>query len=261
MFAELHRGDTPLLMANAWDIGTAKSLAFLGYQALATTSAGHAAVLGRHDGGINRDEAIAHAAELTAATGLPVNGDFENGFADEPDEAAETYRLASEAGVVAGSIEDWNRDAKQMYDTELATARVAAAAEAAHGGPVRMVLTARCEHHIRGVDDLDATIARLQSYQEAGADVLYAPGIVTADQIRAVASSVDRPVNVLALPGVPPVAELAELGVARVSVGSGFSLVAYGALANAAKELLEQGAYGWWEQAGAARALRSAFDS
>jgi 2-methylisocitrate lyase-like PEP mutase family enzyme len=260
-FAELHRGDTPLLMANAWDIGTAKSLAFLGYQALATTSAGHAAVVGRHDGGITRDEAIAHAAELTAATGLPVNGDFENGFADEPDTAAETYRLAAAAGVVAASIEDWNRDAKQMYDIELATARVAAAAEAAHGGTVRMVLTARCEHHIRGVDDLAATISRLQAYQEAGADVLYAPGIVTADQIRAVVSSVDRPVNVLALPGVPPVAELAELGVARVSVGSGFSLVAYGALANAAQELLEHGTYGWWEQAGAARAFRSAFDS
>src|SRR5688572_21696617 len=244
-FAELHRGDTPLLMANAWDIGTAKSLAFLGYQALATTSAGHAAVLGRHDGGVSRDEAIAHAAELTAATGLPVNGDFEHGFADEPEDAAETYRLASEAGVVAASIEDWNRDAQQMYDVGLAKARVAAAAEAAHGGSVRMVLTARCEHHIRGIDDLDATIGRLQAYQEAGADVLYAPGIVTADQIRSLVSSVDRPLNVLALPGVPPVAELAELGVARVSVGSGFSLVAYGALANAAKELLEQGTYGW----------------
>ena len=110
-FAELHQGDTPLLMANAWDIGTAKSLAFLGYRALATTSAGHAAVLGRHDGGVSRDEAIAHAAELTTATGLPVNGDFEHGFADEPEDAAETYRLASEAGVVAASIEDWNRDA------------------------------------------------------------------------------------------------------------------------------------------------------
>ena len=142
-----------------------------------------------------------------------------------------------------------------MYDAALAAERVAAAAEAAHGGPVRIVLTARCEHHIRGIDDLDATIARLQAYQEAGADVLYAPGIVTADQIRSVVSSVDRPVNVLALPGVPTVAELAELGVARVSVGSGFSLVAYGALADAAKELLEQGTYGWWEQAGAAQGV------
>lgn len=248
-------------MANAWDAGTAKALAFLGYQALATTSAGHAAVLGRRDGGVTRDEAIGHAADLTAAAGLPVNGDFEHGFAENLDGVAETYRLAAEAGIAGCSIEDWDRDAQRIYDVELAAARVTAAADAAHRGPVRMVLTARCEHHIRGIDDLDATIVRLQTYQEAGADVLYAPGIVSADQIRAVVNSVDRPVNVLALPGVPPVAELAEIGVARVSVGSGFSLVAYGALADAAKELLEQGTYGWWERAAAASPLRSAFDS
>jgi len=259
-FSELHHGDTPLLLANAWDAGTAKSLAFLGFKALATTSAGHAAVLGRHDGGVTRDEALAHAIELAAATPLPVNADFENGFADDLDGLADLYRQAAEAGVAGASIEDWNPKDQVIYDIDVAKARVEAAAAAAHAGPARLVLTARAENQLRGIDDLDDTIARLQAYQEAGADVLYAPCITTTEQIAAVVSSVDRPVNVLALPGVPPVSELGELGVARVSVGSGFSLVAYGALAVAAKEWLEQGTYGWWEQAGPARELRGAFD-
>jgi 2-methylisocitrate lyase-like PEP mutase family enzyme len=259
-FLDLHHGETPLLMPNAWDVGTAKSLAHLGFHALATTSAGHAAVLGRHDGGVTRDEAVAHCAELTDATNLPVNGDFENGFADDPEEAAETYRLAASAGIAGCSIEDFSRTDQVLYPVDLAKARVAAAAEAAHDGAVRMVLTARAENHIRGVDDLGDTIARLQAYQEAGADVLYAPGIITAEQISAVVDAVDRPVNVLVLPGTPSIAELAELGVGRISVGSGFSLVAYGALATAAKELLERGTYGWWAQAGAASAFDGAFD-
>lgn len=260
-FAELHRGDTPLLLANAWDAGTAKSFAVLGFKALATTSAGHAATLGRHDGGVTRDEAIAHAAELAAATPLPVNADLENGFAESPEDVSETYRLAAGSGIAGCSIEDWDPQRSVIYDIGLAKARVEAAAEAAHGGAVRLVLTARAENQLRGVDDLDDTITRLQAYQEAGADVLYAPCLYTRDDVARVVDSVDRPVNVLALPGVPPVAELAELGVARVSVGSGFSLVAYGALARAAKELLEEGTYGWWEQAGAAKAFAGAFDT
>ena len=259
-FSQLHHNDSPLLLANAWDVGTAKSLAFLGYRALATTSAGHAAVLGRHDGGVTHEEAIAHAVALTEATQLPVNGDFENGFADDPEEAAETYRLAAAAGVAGCSIEDYDPAHKVVYPVDFAKARVEAAAEAAHAGPVRMVLTARAENHIRGVDDLADTIARLQAYQEAGADVLYAPGVRTAEQITAVVGAVDRPVNVLTLPGTPSIAELGVLGVARISVGSGFSLVAYGALAVAAKELLEQGTYGWWAQAGEAKAFTGAFD-
>lgn len=248
-------------MANAWDVGTAKTLAFMGFAALATTSAGYAATLGRHDGAVTRDEAIAHAAELAAATPLPVNADLEHGFADSPDDVAETYRLAVVSGIAGCSIEDWDPRRSVIYDIGVATERVAAAAEATHAGSVRLVLTARAENQLRGVGDLDDTIARLQAYQEAGADVLYAPCLFARDDIARVVASVDRPLNVLALPGVPSVAELGEIGVARISVGSGFSLVAYGAMAAAAKELLEQGTYGWWEQAGPARSLTGAFDS
>ncbi|MGH8997920.1 MAG: isocitrate lyase/phosphoenolpyruvate mutase family protein, partial [Acidimicrobiia bacterium] len=190
-FAELHQGPSPLLLANAWDAGTAKALAFLGFRALATTSAGHAASLGRHDGTVTREEAIAHAATLAAATPLPVNADFENGFADDPGDAAETYRLAAERGVAGASIEDYDRVKGALYDLGLARERVAAAAEAAHGGAVRLVLTGRAENHIRGVDDLDDTITRLQAYQEAGADVLYAPGLTASDDIARLVSSVD----------------------------------------------------------------------
>lgn len=260
LFAELHHGSSPLLLANAWDAGTAKALTFLGFQAIATTSAGHAATLGRHDGNVTRDEAIAHAADLSAATMAPVSADLENGFADEPAGVAETMRLAAASGLAGCSVEDYSPGTAAIYDLDLARARVEAAVEAAHDGPVRLVLTARAENHIRGVNDLADTIARLQAYQEAGADVLYAPGLSSRDDIATVVRAVDRPVNVLALPGVPPVAELAEIGVARISVGSGFSLVTYGALATAARELLDEGTYGFWEQAGAASLVRGAFD-
>jgi len=259
-FAELHRAGNPLLMANAWDAGTAKVLAFLGFRALATTSAGHAATLGRHDGAVTRDEAIAHAAQLAAATPLPVNADLENGFADQPDAVAETYRRAAASGIAGASIEDWDPRAGVLYEAGPAAERVAAAAEAAHDGASRLVLTARAENHLRGVDDLEDTITRLIAYQEAGADVLYAPGLIERGSIQRVVDAVDRPVNVLALPGVPSVSELGGMGVARISVGSGFSLVAYGALVGAAQELLEEGTYSWWDQAQGARAVRGAFD-
>jgi 2-methylisocitrate lyase-like PEP mutase family enzyme len=260
-FLSLHVKGQPLLLANAVDVGTAKALAFLGFSALATTSAGHAATLGRHDGGVTRDEAIAHAAELQAATPLPVNADLENCFADEPAGVAETIRLAVEAGIAGASVEDWNPTAKAIYDHDVAVARVAAAAEAAHGGPQRLVLTARAENHIRGVQNLDDTIRRLQAYGAAGADVLYAPALIDPADIKRVVDAVEQPVNVLALPTAPPVAELAAIGVGRISVGSGFSLVMYGALATAAKELLEQGTYGFWQTAGQARAVAGAFDA
>jgi 2-methylisocitrate lyase-like PEP mutase family enzyme len=254
-FLDLHRGSTPLLLANAWDLGTAKALAAVGFQALATTSAGHAASLGRTDGNVTRDEAIEHGAALVGATDLPVSADLENGFADAPEQVAETVRMAIEAGLAGCSIEDWSGSA--IYDAGLAKERVAAAVEAAGD---RLVLTARAENHIRGVQDLDDTIARLQSFQEAGAHVLYAPGRVAADDIRRVVGSVDRPVNVLALPGVPPVAELGEIGVGRISLGSGFTLVAFGALVEASREILDQGTYGWWATAAHTAALGDAFD-
>lgn len=260
-FLALHAGPEPLLLANAWDAGTAKALAFLGFRALATTSAGHAATLGRHDGAVTRDEAIAHAADLVAATDLPVSADLEDGFGDDPEQAAETVRLALDAGLAGCSIEDWSRSRGEVNDLGLSRAKVEAAAEAAHGGGRELVLTGRAENHIRGVTDLADTIARLQAYQEAGADVLYAPGLVAADDIRRVVESVDRPVNVLARPGVPPVAELGRIGVRRVSVGGGFSLVTYGALVSAARELLDAGTYGFWARAGEAAALRGAFDT
>lgn len=259
-FLALHAGPDPLLLANAWDIGTAKSLAFLGFQALATTSSGHAATLGRHDGLVSRDEAIEHAAALASVTDLPVSADLENGFTDDPAETARTVQLAAAAGLAGCSIEDWGRADGAIYDIGLARAKVAAAADAAHGGETRLVLTARAENHIRGVHDLADTITRLQAYQQAGADVLYAPGLVDAADIKRVVESVDLPVNVLARPGVPPVAELARIGVRRISVGGAFALVAYGALATAARELLDEGTYGFLDGARAAGALRGAFD-
>lgn len=260
-FLELHRPGSPLLLANAWDRGSAVLLASLGFEALATTSSGHAATLGRLDGSVTRDEALAHADELAAATELPLNADLENGFADEPEGVAQTVRLAIEAGLAGCSVEDYTGDADTpIYDAGLAAERVAAAAEAAHSGPSSLVLTARAENHIHGRRDLDDTIARLQAYQEAGADVLYAPGLADLDDIRRLVESVERPVNVLARPGAPTVPELASVGVARVSVGGGFAFAALGAVVEAARELREDGSYGFWDVAKeGARAAHDAF--
>jgi 2-methylisocitrate lyase-like PEP mutase family enzyme len=247
-FLELHALETPLLLPNPWDLGSARLLAWLGFKALATTSGGFAASLGRLDGNVSREEAVAHAGAITAATGLPVNGDFENCFADDPAGVAQTVKLALEAGIAGCSIEDWS--GSEMYDMDLAAERVAAAAEVAHAGPVHMVLTARAENHLHVRADSDDTIARLRAYQDAGADVLYAPGLRSMEEIRAVLDSVERPVNVLAWPGVPPIAELAEAGVSRVSVGSSFAFAAYGGLIEAATELRDSGTYGYLERAG-----------
>ena len=258
-FLALHRPGQPLLMPNPWDLGSARLLASLGFEALATTSSGFAATLGRNDGLVTRDEAMIHAAVIVAATDLPVSADLENGYADDPAGAAETMRLAIEVGLAGASIEDFAREpGTGIYDIGLATERVAAAAEAAHAGPVSLVLTARAENYLRGNPDLAGTIARLQAYQEAGADVLYAPGLRSFEDISRVVHEVDRPVNVLALDDVPPVAELARAGVARISVGGAFAFAALGAVA-AAAELREQGTYGWraGSAAGAAAARRA----
>jgi 2-methylisocitrate lyase-like PEP mutase family enzyme len=260
-FLELHHGEGPLLLPNPWDQGSARLLAWLGFQALATTSSGHAATVGRLDGSVTRSEALDHAAAIVAATELPVSADLENGFADDPAGVADTVRLAAEAGLAGCSVEDATGDQdRPVYDAGLAADRVQAAAEAAHRGPVRLVLTARAENYLYGRPDLADTIARLQAFQAAGADVLYAPGISDLEEIRQLVASVDRPVNVLARPGVPAVAELAEAGVRRVSVGGAFAFAALGTLVEAATELRDAGTYGFWGQAGAgSEAARSAF--
>jgi 2-methylisocitrate lyase-like PEP mutase family enzyme len=263
-FRALHeRAGEPLLLPNPWDVGSARLLESLGFEALATTSSGFAASLGRLDGGVTREEALAHGAQLAAAVGVPVSADLENGFVRDPADVAETVRLAGEAGLAGCSIEDCSGDRDDpIYPFELAVERIAAAVEAAHaGGPARLVLTARAENHVRGRPDLADTIARLQAFEQAGADVLFAPGLKSLDEIREVVGAVSRPVNVLVLGGSPTVAELADAGVRRISVGGGFAFAAYGALADAARELREQGTTsGYWERtAVGVEAVRAAF--
>ncbi|MDQ5808191.1 MAG: isocitrate lyase/phosphoenolpyruvate mutase family protein [Actinomycetota bacterium] len=245
-----HDGDGPLLLPNPWDAGSARLLESLGFKALATTSSGFAATLGRRDYGVSRDEALGHAATIVQATSLPVSADLENGFADDPAGVAETVCLARGIGLAGCSIEDTTgRDDGPVYCLEHAVARVRAAVEAAHDGEAGFVLTARAENHLHGRDDLDDTIARLRAYAEAGADVVYAPGLSSLEDIRAVVDAVDVPVNVLTFPGAPPVAELRDAGVRRVSVGGAFAFAALGAVAEAARELLDQGTYGFLERA------------
>jgi 2-methylisocitrate lyase-like PEP mutase family enzyme len=249
-FLRLHHGDRPLLLPNPWDRGSAKLLESMGFLALATTSGGFAATLGRLDGRVTRDEALEHAAVISAATGLPVSADLENGFTDDPAAVAETIDGAIGAGLAGCSIEDYTRNPDDpIYELGLATERIAAAAEAAHRGPVHLVLTARAENYLHGRPDIDDTIARLRAYQDAGADVLFAPGLTAAADIRRVVESVDLPLNVVARPTLPSVAELAELGVRRISVGQSFAYRGYGATVEAARELLQDGTFGFMELA------------
>lgn len=262
-FLALHKPGEPLLLPNAWDAGSAKLLVSLGFQALASTSSGFAATLGRLDGSVSRTEALTHSAALVAATDLPVSADLENGFGADPETVADTVGGAVDTGLAGCSIEDssGNADAP-IYDLELARERIVAAAEAAHAGPVRLVLTARAENYLHGRPQLGDTIARLQAYEDAGADVLYAPGLTSLQEISEVVRSVRLPVNVVALRAAPAVAALASVGVARVSVGGHFAFNALGALVEAATELREHGTYGFTERSAAgSRAARQAFGS
>ena len=251
-FLSLHVKGRPLLQPNAWDAGSARILAALGFAAIATTSSGFAATLGRRDGHVTRDEALAHCRALAAAVDIPVAADLENCFADSPEGVAETVVLAADTGLAGCSVEDWS--GSEIYDRTLAFERVAAAVEAAAG---RLVITARAEDLLHG-GNLDEAIARVQAYSAVGADVVFVPGLRKPDDIRAVVSAVDRPVNVLVVPGSPPIAELAEMGVARISVGGSFAWTAYAALVAAATELRDAGTYGYGEKIAAARDIINA---
>ncbi len=236
-FRDLHAAQELFVMPNAWDVGSARILASLGFPALATTSQGFAWTLGKRDQEVNRDELVAHVAALAAATPLPVNVDSERCYPDDPGGITETIRQLAEAGAAGCSIEDYDPGADAIEPLEIAVERVAEGVAAAHAQPDPLVLTARAENHLYGLDDLDDTIARLVAYRDAGADVVYAPGLTDAAAIARVVDEVGIPVNVLALVTAPTIPELAELGVGRVSTGSLLTSAAYGALAAAAREL------------------------
>ncbi|MDQ0474685.1 isocitrate lyase/PEP mutase family protein [Labrys wisconsinensis] len=253
-FRSLHQRPGAFVIPNPWDAGTARLLASLGFEALATTSAGCAFGLGRPDGEgvLGRDEILANAGVIVAATDLPVSADLEGGFGDEPEACAQTIRAAAAAGLVGGSIEDaTGRPETPIHGFEAAVARVRAAAEAARSLPFAFTLTARAENFLHGRADLADTIRRLQAFQEAGADVLYAPGLPSREAIAAVVAAVDRPVNVVAGLREPrcSVAELAELGVKRISVGSSLARAAFGAVRRAAVEMRDEGRFDFAEAA------------
>ena len=262
VFAELHKRANAFIIPNPWDAGSARLLAHLGFEALATSSAGYAFTLGKADTTVGRDGTLAHAAALVAATDLPVSIDLENGFGDAPAVVAETIRLAAGTGAVGGSIEDsTKRPDDPLYERTLAVARIQAAAEVVHRLPFPFMLTARAENYLVGNPDLNDTIERLQLYQEAGANVLYAPGLTNKEDIATLVSSLDRPVNVLmGLPGVKlTVAELSAIGVRRISVGSGLARCALGAFLRAAEEMRDHGTFGFGEQAASSRLINSIF--
>jgi 2-methylisocitrate lyase-like PEP mutase family enzyme len=251
-FRALHKRPGAFIIPNPWDAGTAVILASLGFEALATTSAGLAFALGVRDGGgLTRTAALANVQAIAAATALPVSADLENCYADDPQEAAETLVLAAAAGAVGGSIEDATGDpATPIYDFSLAVERVAAAAEAVRRLPFPFMLTARAENFLNGRDDLDDTIRRLLAFEKAGADVLYAPALPSLDAIRTVCASVTKPVNVLAgARQTHSVAELAEAGAKRISLGSGLNRAALGGFLKAARELKDSGTVGFLREA------------
>ncbi|MCA1842827.1 MAG: isocitrate lyase/phosphoenolpyruvate mutase family protein [Actinobacteria bacterium] len=233
-FRALHEGE-PFLIPNPWDAGSARVLEALGFSALATTSSGFAFTLGRLDGGVSLDEVVEHVRVLAAATALPVSVDLENGYGPRPEQAASAITRVGEAGAVGGSIEDYDPD-DGLYETGQAAERIAAAVEAARSMGFPFTLTARAENHIRGNPDLDDTIARLRAYQEAGADVLYAPGLRSGEEIRSVCQALSKPVNVLAHRGLT-MGEVVSAGAQRISVGGALTWVAVAAMAEAAESL------------------------
>jgi 2-methylisocitrate lyase-like PEP mutase family enzyme len=263
-FRALHERDRAFIIPNPWDVGTARLLARLGFEALATTSAGYAFSVGQRDNTIGRDRMLEHTAAIASATDLPVSADLENGFADDPESVAVTIRLAAGTGLVGGSIEDsTNRPGVPIYAHELAVDRVRAAAQAARSLPFPFTLTARAENYLVGRPDLADTIRRLQAYQEAGADVLYAPGLRSQEDIAAVVGSVDRPVNVvMGLQGVQlSLAELSAIGVKRISVGSALTRAALGAFLRAAREMREHGTFAFAAEAVSYQEISSLFEA
>ena len=243
-FKKLHEQAGAFVIPNPWDAGSARILEGLGFQALATTSSGFANTLGRLDGQVTLDEKLEHCRSICRATSVPVNADLENGFADDPETAARTMVRAAKAGVAGGSIEDYNGEA--IYDFDLAVERVQAAAEAAHALETPFMLTARAENLLRGRDDLDDTIRRLQAFEAAGADVLYAPGLKTLDEVQTVTSAVSKPVNVLAvMVKGATVQELASAGAKRLSIGGALASASLAPLLKAGREMLEAGSFDW----------------
>ena len=246
-FRKLHEREGAFVIPNPWDIGSARLFDALGFEALATTSSGFAYSLGRKDGQVSREEKLAHCRALCEASDLPVSADLEKCFADDPEEAAETIALGAKAGLVGGSIEDaTGNPAKPIFDFNHAVERVAAAAEVAKSLNIPFVLTARAENFLHGRRDMDDTIRRLQAYEAAGADVLYAPGPATLDEVREITSALDRPVNALATPlkGVM-VAELAQAGVKRISIGGAMMRAVIGVLVRGSRQMLDEGRFDW----------------
>jgi 2-methylisocitrate lyase-like PEP mutase family enzyme len=263
-FRALHERPGAFIIPNPWDAGTARLLASLGFEALATTSLGLANSLGRVDGTntVSRREVIDNCRAIAAATDLPVNADLENGYADEPQAAAEIIRLAAEAGIVGGSIEDaTGDDSRPIYDFALAVERVHAAVEAARALPFRFMLTARAENLLHGRLDLDDTIKRLQAFEKAGADVLYAPGVKDLATIRTVASAVSRPINVVMSAADPAITldQLASAGVKRVSVGGALSRLALAAFLDGAREMKDKGGFTWVRRTVPSKELKAVF--
>jgi 2-methylisocitrate lyase-like PEP mutase family enzyme len=263
-FRALHERHQAFIIPNPWDVGTARLLAHVGFEALATTSAGYAFSMGQRDNTVGREPMMAHVRAIASGTDLPVSADLENGFGDDPETVAETIRMAGEAGLAGGSIEDGTQRPDQpIYDLEPAVERVRAAVGVARSLPFPFTLTARAENYLCGRPDLADTIRRLQAYQEAGADVLYAPGLVSREDISSLVKSVDRPVNVvMGLQGVQlSVAELSKIGVKRISVGSALCRAALGAFLRAAREMRERGTFAFASEAVSYREISAMFEN
>ena len=264
LFRTLHELSGIFIMPNPWDAGTAKLFASLGFEALATTSLGFSSSRGRVDGtlSISREELIANCREIASATDLPVSADLENGYADDPDDAATIIRLAADAGIVGGSIEDATGDpAKPIYDFDLAVERVAAAARVAHSLPFPFTFTARAENYLHGRPDLDDTIHRLQAFAAVGADVLYAPGLRDLETIRQVVAAVPKPLNVVMSAADPDITaqQLADVGVKRISVGGALSRLAFAAVREAAVVMRDTGTFRWVRDTFPSKDLKAIF--